>query len=885
MLRATPPGEDGLLKPAPVPGDNMPVSTRQFLRKEQGFDSVEEGDEYDTDDEGIMFDQQPSDAEFLQMVSEADDQALQYINQVNRDSWERGYRAFHQEHFVDSKYLTRDFNNRSKLFIPKTRGAVKKDLAATAASLFGSVDAVSCLPGDESDPKQRGSAAVMRELVNYRTDRASGKASIPWFHVAMGARQTSLITGICLSKQYWKLELKRTGSEEFDDEDTGTKRERDVWQPHVDRPESDLIAPENFVIDSAADWRNPAQSASYIIIKWPMRIDEIRRRQRDPRNPWKALDENILKGSQEGTQQQMESIRRAREQGLDRFDRSQTTRHFDIIWVWETFIRTAGQDWTFFSVSDKHLLTDPQPVEAIYPEQFGERPLALGYGSLEAFRIFPMSEVESWQQLQQESNDIRNLSLDALKQNIMPVTKVVRGRNVDLDQLRRRGQGSAIMVTKADDVTWEKAPDISAGVAEMTQKLDIEFDDLSAQQNYGTVGDNNQLGKTLGGLKLAAGAANAVQEYNIRIWIETWCEPVLTQIVRLEQFYESDPIILGIAGSRAQLLTKHGIDTIDDDLLENNVTVRVNVGLGAGDPQQRLAKFQSATQVALPLLQMTPDFQSQKIVIDPEAVMEEVFGAAGYRDGGKRFIKQGPGQQQNPMTQPQVQKLLADTQKAKDTGKAAILNALTNAAKIGINIQEEERQKILNDFDMHFRHMDQIGRATELGHSHGLALNDRQKAAQGLNPDGTPMLPPGAMTGGGDGGGPSDAGAGSVAPATGSGPPLTPPQDVGAGNAGVAPDDLGKQGVPAPNAGMQQQEDEANLDQQIQKAAQHQPRKRKVNITKRGPDGRGTEFEIEDHGGGPDHSHTLAQIGNMIHHLNKPRSVKHDASGKVTGIE
>jgi hypothetical protein len=63
----------------------------------------------------------------------------------------------------------------------------------------------------------------------------------------------------------------------------------------------------------------------------------------------------------------------------------------------------------------------------------------------------------------------------------------------------------------------------------MKQQLDIEFDDLSGQQNYGTVQDNNALGKTLGGLKLAAGAANAVQEFDIRVWIETWCEPVLTR--------------------------------------------------------------------------------------------------------------------------------------------------------------------------------------------------------------------------------------------------------------------------------------------------------------------------------------------------------------------
>jgi hypothetical protein len=62
--------------------------------------------------------------------------------------------------------------------------------------------------------------------------------------------------------------------------------------------------------------------------------------------------------------------------------------------------------------------------------------------------------------------------------------------------------------------------------------------------------------------------------------------------------YESDPIMLGICGDKAKLLQKHGISEISDELLENSVTIRVNVGLGAGDPQQRLAKFQSAVQVA-----------------------------------------------------------------------------------------------------------------------------------------------------------------------------------------------------------------------------------------------------------------------------------------------
>jgi hypothetical protein len=37
--------------------------------------------------------------------------------------------------------------------------------------------------------------------------------------------------------------------------------------------------------------------------------------------------------------------------------------------------------------------------------------------------------------------------------------------------------------------------------------------------------------------------------------------------------------------------------------------------------------------------------------MDYEAVMEEVFGAAGYRDGGKRFIKKGQGRRPSPLLQ------------------------------------------------------------------------------------------------------------------------------------------------------------------------------------------------------------------------------------------
>jgi len=743
MLRTEPVGEDTVTDSRTRSASAAEEGASLYERAEA---QLTDGAEREDDTEGFEgdFNESPSNQEFLSMVREAENQATTYMNQINRRSWTQGYRAFNNRHFTGSKYTTDDFTHRSKLFVPATRKAVRKDMAAVAASLFGTLDAVTVMAGNEADQQQRASAAVVQELVNYRTDRASRKASIPWFHVAMGARQTAMITGFCISKQSWKLELRRTRSESFTDDETGEQRQRDVWEPDIDRPDCELFPPENYVIDPAADWTNPAQDAAYVFLKYPMRIDEIRRKQRDPRRPWKPLPESILRGAGNGqTRFDMEAIRRARENGIDRFnDVEQNRAEFDIIWVYECFIRAAGEDWTFLSVGDKALLTDPAPVRQVYPEQFGERPLVMGYGSLEPFRIFPMSPVESWQPVQQEINDIRNLSLDAIKQNVTPVTKVVRGRQVDVEAIKRRAHGTSIFVTKPDDVTWDRPPDVPQSVIAMKQHLDVDFDDLAGQANYGTVQNNNALGKTLGGLQLAAGAANAVQEFDIRVWIETWCEPVLAQIVRLEQFYESDPTILGLCGERAKLFQKYGISEISNDLLEREVTLRVNIGLGAGDPQQRLGKFNSALQIVLPVCQSSPDFISGKKKVNVDAVFDEVFGGAGYRDGGQRFISQGEPQQ-NPMQGPELDDKKAAAELKRAQAKKAVLDALSNAAKVGIDIRALELDMASELFDQHHRHVEQVGKAQDMGHGHGMAMHERKMAAQGLNPDGSPIVPPG----------------------------------------------------------------------------------------------------------------------------------------------
>ena len=621
---------------------------------------------------------------WLKLVSEAETQGGQFAQDQIKGAWDASYKAFHNQHQASSKYRSKDYAGRSKLFRPKTRAAVRKANAAAAAALFSTMDTISCSPGNESDPIQQASAALMQELINYRTDRTSGRASIPWFRVAIGAHQDTLIMSACLSKQYWKLELEAETTEEpmagsdgqpvLDEIGQPIMQQVKTYKPSIDRPDIATIPLENMIIDPAASWLDPIQSASYLIVKYPMRINEIRKKQNDPRNPWKHVEESVLKASGSDQKLRAAGTRSARERGLDRMDPSSTgTGEFEVIWIYEVFMRVGEEDVCFYSAGSKAYLTDPKPVKKVYPEQGGERPYVLGLGSLEAHRIFPMSHVESWQPLNQEINDLANLRLDQVKQSVSPITFVKRGRQVDLAAIQRRGPNTTILRTDKDDIEFDRPPEVpSSAYAEM-ERLNVDFDDQAGQFNSGSVQTNRSLNETVGGLNLISSAANSVQEFDLRTWVETWVEPVLGQIVRLEQYYESDEVVLGLCGERAELLQKHGVNKINNALLEQQISLRVDVGLGASNPQTKLQNFAGALQIAKGVWENHPQVQSGEFMPNIEAISDEIFSLAGNRDGAKRFITKGQPKGPPPQAQAMVEKLLSEV--AKNKADATLKNA------------------------------------------------------------------------------------------------------------------------------------------------------------------------------------------------------------------
>jgi hypothetical protein len=440
------------------------------------------------------------------------------------------------------------------------------------------------------------------------------------------------------------------------------------------------LPPENVLLSPAAGWTDPAQESAFFIGRYPMHVGDlkamIRGGDKSGGTVWLDVSDDEIKTAQ--GEYDAKGIRIARE-GSDRIDENNVA-HGDlgIVWVHENFLRLDGTDYQFWTLGTRKLISEPKETEEAYPALRGERPYVLGVGALESHRAFPMSPVESWQQLQWEINDMVNLRLDTVKQTIAPVAKIRRGRNVDVEAVQRRGPDTTLMLTSPDDVTFEQPGSVNPSSYQEMNNLNADFDDLSGSFSGGSVQTNRQLNETVGGMQLLAGNANALTEFDLRVWVETWVERALRQTVRNIQYYESDEVLLSIAGDRAKLMQKFGIDLITDDLLTADVGIRVNVGIGSADPMQRAKKFNMAmeamSKIVLPM-------SGGRIKPNVEALMEEALGAAGYRDG-KRFFEvmpEQPPQQQPPQPDP---KIIADAQ-----GKAAEIQSKERIAQINAAVE------------------------------------------------------------------------------------------------------------------------------------------------------------------------------------------------------
>lgn len=432
---------------------------------------------------------------------------------------------------------------------------------------------------------------------------------------------------------------------------TAVKIEAKPVKVLVDRPVIDLFPVENLRIDPGANWMDPINSSPYVIHLIPMYVLDIKDKMES--GEWDSHPDAMIAAA---TETKPDSTRIARQK--DRDDPygadARSIDDYEVVWVQRHIHRRDGDDWEFYTLGDMAMLTPP----ALLSESIlhGKRPYVLGTTVIETHKLFPSTVPQLSKGLQEEINEVANQRLDNVKFVLNKKFLVKRGKEADIQGLLRNVPGGVAMFDNPmDDVRELNWQDVTGSSFQEHIGLNQEMDELLGNFNPAAIMTGGGGNSPARNMAMLSGASGTLVEYALRTYVETFVQPVLRMLVQLEQAYETDAVVMKIAAKRANLFQKYGIDEVTDDLLKNELTLTVNVGMGATDPMMKLNKFLTAMNTYTAMLkQPTPG-------INMKEVGKEIFGHLGYQDGGRFFTVEDPQilqlQQQMQQAQGIIQQL------------------------------------------------------------------------------------------------------------------------------------------------------------------------------------------------------------------------------------
>lgn len=562
----------------------------------------------------------------LSLARDAYSSSTSYFDSSIRRDIEADLRRFQGHHPVGSKYLSEAYRAKSRIFRPKVRTMISKHEAVGAEAFFSTRDVVSIEPQDDNDPIQQASASLHKHLLQYRLTK-----TIPWFLTVMGAYQDAMTVGLVCSYQHWVFDKKKG----------------------KDQPGVRLLPIENIRFDPGANWMDPVNTSPYFIEMIPMYVKDVKARmdaadEKTGEKKWRKLDDGAILAAMRGYS---DSIRLQREQGrMDSKENSTAISNYAVVWVHKNIVEHDGEDYCYYTLCDQQLLSDPVPLKERY--HTGKRPYVIGYSSIETHKNYPAGPNRKARDLVAETNEIANARIENVKLVLNKRYLVGRNRQVDIRSLTRNVAGSVTLVNDTEkDVKPLDFDDVTASSYKEQEVLNLEFDEATGNFSSASVQSNRATNETAKGMELVRDDASLLSGYQLRTFVETWMEPVLRQLILLEQAYETDEVILALAGQKAKL-DELGFDTITDEMIEQELILSVSVGMGPNNPTDKVNRFLTAMRALKELLM---DGLLTQYGLKFEEVCKEVFGNLGYKDGSRFFDLDNQD--------PRVAQLMAEMQK------------------------------------------------------------------------------------------------------------------------------------------------------------------------------------------------------------------------------
>jgi hypothetical protein len=536
----------------------------------------------------------------LQLARDAFTGSTNYFDANIRTRMNQDIRRFQSRFPSGSKYLSDAYRTRSRVFRPKTRASIRKNEAVAAEAFFSTLDMVNITPTNEQDPMQVSSAQIMGQLLQYRLTK-----TIPWFQMCIGGYQDAQVTGVVVSHQSWEYNPKKK----------------------KDRPKVEILPLENFRFDPAAQWYDPVGTSPYLIQLIPMYVKDVKSRMRSGR--WNLLtDGEILQAirNYDTTRIERDGNR------TDATEQITAITDYTIVWVHKNIVEVEDEDFIFYTLGTAELLSEPAPLTSEYAHNL--RPFVVGCCVIETHKNYPSGLSALGAPIQDEINEVTNQRLDNVKFVLNKRYFVKRNKQVDVRSLTRNTPASVTLMNDPDDVKVVDTADVTASSYNEQDRLNMDYDDVAGVFSGSSVASNRKLNETVGGMNILTSNSNQVTAYQLKTFVETWVEPVLRQLMLLEQHYETDDVIIALCASKARLMQRFGIDQVTDEMLASELSLSVNVGMGATSPTDKVNTLALGMGTIRTVL---ADGLLEKYGLQPEELIKEVLGALGHKDGGRFF--------------------------------------------------------------------------------------------------------------------------------------------------------------------------------------------------------------------------------------------------------
>jgi hypothetical protein len=628
--------------------------------------------------------------DWLKIARDAYETSGDYFDNNIRQQIEKNISMFHSRHPSGSKYHQESYKFRSKIFRPKTRSTIRRHEAASSIAFFSTSDIVNCEAEDKNNANDVAGAEFAKNLLNYRLEH-----SIDTFLTVVGAYQDAMTTGVVISRQEWLYETEEVDEEHkvidpasgealYNADGSPAIRSEKVKKVTVDKPSIDLIPIENFRFDTACDWRNPVDTSPYCIELMSMYAYEVRARMtgdnlKTGETAWYSYSDGEINSSrQTGGDDSTRNVREGNRQ--DSHDSSHEIKAFDIVWVHRNIVRLDGKDWLYYTLGTELLLSEPVPLKEAF---LHGRPYAVGVVNIETHKNYSAGLPEMGQDLQIEANDTANQRLDNIKLILNKRYRAKRGSNVDWRALKSSVPGGVILMDNLTDIKEESFSDVTGSSYAEQDRINLDYDELMGGFSNGSVATNRSMNETVGGMSMAKDDSNMVTEYQLRVFTESWFERVLRQLLEMERLYETDQRVLGIAGK--------GVDPeVVAQLMQGNISTKVDVGYGATAPHKRIEKIAMGLDT---VVRYMPHKMQQ---LNEEQITKEVFGALGFRDGSRFFKSEEDEDPQVTQLKQQLQQMQQQIQmdQAKEQVKQQGAMQLEQLKQQGATQRDQMKQQL-----------------------------------------------------------------------------------------------------------------------------------------------------------------------------------------------